>query len=83
MTKRWGTCNVQSKKIWLNLQLAKKPIECLEYIILHELVHLKERNHNAVFVEIIDRYMPNWREIKKELNNQILDYMYISKKTRE
>lgn len=75
MTTRWGTCNVQNKKIWLNLQLAKKPIECLEYVILHELAHLKERNHNAAFVAIIDLYMPNWRETRKRLNNQILDYL--------
>ena len=75
MTTRWGTCNVQSKKIWLNLQLAKKPVECLEYVILHELAHLKERNHNVAFVEISDRYMPNWRDVRKKLNNQILDYM--------
>ena len=66
---------MQSKKIWLNLQLAKKSIDCLEYVILHELTHLKERNHNAAFIEIIDLYMPNWREVRKKLNNQILDYM--------
>ena len=75
MTTRWGTCNVQSKKIWLNLQLAKKPTECLEYVILHELIHLKEKNHNSIFIENMDNYMPNWREIRKLLNAQILDYM--------
>lgn len=75
MTTRWGTCNVQTGKIWLNLQLAKKPIECLEYVILHELAHLVEKNHNDTFISIMDRYMPNWRDIRAELNNQILDYM--------
>ena len=75
MTTRWGTCNVQSKKIWLNLQLAKKPVECLEYIILHELAHLKEKKHNAAFVAIVDRYMPNWKDVRKKLNDLILDYM--------
>jgi len=71
----WGTCNVETKKIWLNLQLVKKPIECLEYIIVHELAHLKEKKHNAKFIELMDSVMPNWREIRKLLNDQILDYM--------
>ena len=75
MTTRWGTCNTNTRKIWLNLQLAKKPIECLEYVILHELAHLKVRNHNKDFVAIMDQYMPYWREIRKKLNDQILDYL--------
>ena len=73
MTSKWGTCNISERKIWLNLQLAKKPIECLEYIILHELVHLRVKNHNADFTALMDKYMPLWREIKKKLNEQILD----------
>ena len=75
MTTRWGTCNIKTGKIWLNLQLAKKTPECLEYIILHELVHLTEKNHNERFVSLMDSYMPMWREIKKTLNGQTLDYM--------
>ena len=75
MTTRWGTCNTNTRKIWFNLQLAKKPIECLEYVILHELAHLKVRNHSKDFVAIMDQYMPYWREIRKKLNDQILDYM--------
>lgn len=75
MTTRWGTCNTTTRKIWLNLQLAKKPIECLEYVILHELAHLKIRNHSKDFVEILDQYMPFWRETKKLLNDLKLDYM--------
>lgn len=75
MTTRWGTCNVKTRKIWLNLQLAKKPIDCLEYVILHELAHLEIKNHNEQFLAIMDRHMPNWREIRKKLNDQILDYM--------
>lgn len=74
MTTRWGTCNTVTKKIWFNLQLAKKPIECLEYVMLHELAHLKISNHGKDFVAILDKYMPYWREIRKELNNSILDY---------
>lgn len=73
MTSKWGTCNIPERKIWLNLQLAKKPIECLEYIILHELIHLRVKNHDADFNELMDKYMPFWREIKKKLNEQILD----------
>lgn len=75
MTTRWGTCNTNTRKIWLNLQLAKKPIECLEYVILHELSHLKVRNHSKDFVAIMDQYMPYWRETKKMLNDLKLDYM--------
>lgn len=75
MTTRWGTCNTNTKKIWFNLQLAKKPVECIEYIILHELAHLKVKNHSAEFVAILDAYMPYWRETKKELNEQILDFL--------
>lgn len=75
MTTRWGTCNTNTRKIWFNLQLAKKPIECLEYVILHELAHFKVRNHSKDFVAIMDQYMPYWREIRKKLNDQILDYM--------
>ncbi len=75
MTTRWGTCNTKTGKIWLNLQLAKKTPECLEYIILHELIHLVEKTHNEHFVSLIDKYMPMWREVKTTLNGQTLDYM--------
>ena len=75
MTTRWGTCNVKTRKIWLNLQLAKKTPECLEYVILHELVHLVEKGHNERFVALMDKFMPNWRNVRKNLNNQILDYL--------
>ena len=74
MTTRWGTCNTNTRKIWLNLQLAKKPIESLENVILHELAHLKVRNHSKDFVAIMDQYMPYWRDIKQTLNNLKLDY---------
>lgn len=75
MTTRWGTCNTATRKIWLNLQLAKKPVECLEYVILHELVHLQVRNHGKEFIEIMDRFMPYWRETRKLLNELKLDYL--------
>ena len=75
MTTRWGTCNTKTGKIWLNLQLAKKTPECLEYVILHELVHFVEKSHNERFTSLMDKYMPMWREIKATLNGQTLDYM--------
>ena len=75
MTTRWGTCNTKTSKIWLNLQLAKKTPECLEYVILHELVHLVEKSHNERFILLMDKHMPMWREVKTTLNGQTLDYM--------
>ena len=78
MTTKWGTCNTSTGKIWLNLQLAKKPIECLEYVILHELSHLKVRNHGPGFVAILDQHMPYWREYKRQLNDSKLDYLISS-----
>ena len=75
MTTRWGTCNVKTRKVWFNLQLAKKTPECLEYVIVHELMHLIEKSHNEKFATLMDKYLPNWREIRKSLNGQILDYL--------
>jgi predicted metal-dependent hydrolase len=75
MTSRWGTCNIKTGKIWLNLQLAKKTPECLDYVILHELAHFIEKNHNDRFIAVMDKYMPLWREMKSKLNGQTLDYM--------
>ena len=75
MTTRWGTCNTKTGKVWLNLQLAKKPVECLEYVILHELLHLKVKNHGSEFVALMDEYMPYWREVRKKLNDFKLDHM--------
>lgn len=69
MKTKWGACNIEAKRIWLNLELAKKPKICLEYIIVHELVHLLERNHNDRFVAFMDEYMPKWRSHREELNS--------------
>jgi len=68
MKTKWGTCNIDKKRIWLNLELAKKPIICLEYIIVHELIHLLERNHNDKFVSYMNQFMPKWKMYKMELN---------------
>lgn len=75
MTTRWGTCNTATRKIWLNLQLAKKTPDCLEYVILHELVHLVEKKHSDRFVALMDAHLPYWRTLKQKLNGQVLDYM--------
>ena len=68
MKTKWGSCNPIPKRIWLNLELIKKPINCIEYIVVHEMVHFLERTHNDQFVSHMDRIMPQWRTIKKELN---------------
>ena len=74
MKTKWGSCNVSAKRIWLNLELAKKPPECLEYILVHELVHLLERKHNERFRIYMDKFMPNWRERRNLLNNMPLAF---------
>lgn len=68
MRTKWGTCNIQAKRIWLNLELIKKPQHCLEYVIVHELVHLLERNHGDLFKAYMNKFMPNWMFYKEELN---------------
>jgi len=68
MKTKWGSCNIEKRRILLNLELAKKPEICLEYIIVHELIHFKERHHNERFLYHMDKYLPNWRQIKTELN---------------
>lgn len=73
MTTRWGTCNSKAKRIWINLQMVEKPLDCLDYIVLHELVHLKVLNHGSEFIETMDKFMPDWKDRKNILNNQILD----------
>jgi len=74
MKTRWGTCNIQARRIWLNLELAKKPPQCLEYIIVHEMVHLLERLHNDRFRLLMDQFMPNWRMHRGILNQEPLAY---------
>ena len=69
MKTKWGSCNAEARRIWLNLELAKKSIECLEYIIVHEMVHLLERKHNDHFRELMDQFMPQWRLYRDELNH--------------
>ena len=74
MKTKWGTCNPAAGRIWLNLELIKKPVACLEYIIVHEMVHLLERRHNDRFVAYMDKFMPQWRLVRAELNQAPLGH---------
>jgi predicted metal-dependent hydrolase len=75
MKTKWGSCNPQTKNIHLNPELAKKPRECMEYVLIHELVHLLEPSHNANFVSLMDKFMPQWRHIRDELNRAPLGHV--------
>jgi len=68
MKTKWGSCSPDSRSIRLNTELAKKPPECLEYIVVHEMIHLLEPTHNARFISLMDQFMPKWRFYKDELN---------------
>lgn len=68
MKTRWGTCNTRSKKILLNLELMKKSPDCLEYVVVHEMVHLLEASHNARFHALMTQYLPEWKVVKRKLN---------------
>lgn len=72
MKTKWGSCNIEQRRIWLNLELAKKPPECLEYILVHELTHLHERNHNQRFKELLEHFIPYWRTSQKTLKTSPL-----------
>lgn len=68
MKTKWGSCSIEKRMLWFNIELAKKPIDCIEYIVVHELIHLLERNHNKNFIILMDKFLPNWRVQKKVLN---------------
>jgi predicted metal-dependent hydrolase len=68
MRTRWGSCNIRSKRIWLNLWLAEKPIEQFELVLVHELVHLIEAGHGKRFQDLMNRWLPDWRDRDKALN---------------
>ncbi|MFV0145692.1 hypothetical protein SAMN05421738_107156 [Algoriella xinjiangensis] len=68
MKTKWGSCATSNQRVWFNIELAKKPLECIEYIVVHELTHLLERHHNKRFILLLDQYFPNWRTQKKLLN---------------
>jgi predicted metal-dependent hydrolase len=68
MRTRWGSCNPKARNLRFNTDLAKKPRECLEYIVVHEMVHLLEPTHNARFLAFMDRFLPNWEQHRQALN---------------
>jgi len=68
MKTKWGGCTIDARRIWLNLELVKKPVRCLEYIVVHELMHLRERHHGDAFIKLMDRALPSWRTRRVELN---------------
>jgi len=74
MKTKWGSCTPTARRAWFNLELAKKPVMCLEYIVVHELVHLLERNHNERFTALMDEFLPNWRVCRQTLNSGVLGH---------
>lgn len=74
MKTKWGSCNYRARNIRLNTELAKKPPECLEYVVVHEMVHLLEPSHNNRFIAIMDQYMPSWPNHREELNRSPLGH---------
>jgi len=68
MKTKWGSCNAKSKSIRLNTDLAKKPCECLEYIVVHEMAHMLETTHNRHFIALMDQFIPKWRFYRDQLN---------------
>ncbi|MNR03062.1 SprT-like family protein [compost metagenome] len=72
MKTKWGTCNIEARRIWLNLELAKKPVQCLEYILVHELAHLHERHHNDRFISLLNQHLPQWHLLREQLNSSHL-----------
>jgi predicted metal-dependent hydrolase len=68
MKTKWGTCNINAKRIWLNLELVKKPVNLIEYVVVHEILHLIEKGHGKKFYELMTKYLPKWNSCKTELN---------------
>lgn len=74
MKTKWGSCNPAARRVWFNLELAKKPVQCLEYIVVHELVHLLERHHDERFMALIQAHVPQWRQYRAMLNRTPLGH---------
>jgi len=74
MKTKWGTCSIKARRIWLNLELTKKPHHSLEYIVVHEMTHLLEKNHNDRFKWLMDKFLPQWRLYREELNRAPLGW---------
>jgi predicted metal-dependent hydrolase len=74
MKTKWGSCSIEAGRIWINLELAKKPLHCLEYIVVHEMTHLLVRHHDDQFVALMSRVMPQWQVYRAELNDAPLGH---------
>jgi predicted metal-dependent hydrolase len=74
MKTKWGACNIEARRVWVNLELAKKSPQCLEYIIVHELTHLLERGHNDRFAAIMSKHLPQWQSCRDQLNSEPLTH---------
>lgn len=74
MKTKWGSCNPQTASLWFNLELIKKDPVCIEYIVVHELMHLVERHHNDRFTTLLDQHLPNWRSLQQLLNQSVLGH---------
>ena len=74
MKTKWGSCTPEKRRIWVNLKLIQKPLHHLEYIILHEILHIEEDEHSKRFENMLDKFMTRWRLYRDELNDFILSY---------
>lgn len=74
MKTKWGSCNSAARRVWFNLELAKKPVQCLEYIVVHELLHLLERHHDERFTSLMEDHLPQWRQYREILNKSPLGH---------
>jgi len=72
MRTKWGSCQPETGNILINLEMAKKPAECIEYVVAHELTHLIERTHNDIFQSHLNHYLPNWKSLREELNGMVV-----------
>lgn len=72
MKTKWGSCNIAKKRIWINLELIKKPPQALEYVVVHEMVHFFEKYHNERFKKLMNQFLPDWEKRKRELNESVL-----------
>ena len=79
MKTKWGSCNTDKGIVLLNIELAKKPIECIEYVVVHELLHLIERKHSDLFKAYLEKYVSNWKQLKAQLNIEKIWFLLLMK----
>lgn len=74
MKTKWGSCNPEHGRVWINVELAKKPLQCLDYVILHEMAHFVSPKHDDLFVSTLNKHMPDWRMVRSDLNSYPLTH---------